>query len=199
MMYKVFISHNNKDAEFVQRICKILNNIYIKCYIYEFFPEYGEYIPETIKKIIKDCRTVIILLTKDGVQSQWVNQEMGMAFALDRRIIPIVEKNVEIKGFVELRQYIDYEKNNPDDEEYTIYRLITRLRELHPTDKINLFCMNRNCDNHLTMFSSILPTQQEINSAIDRDHLFEYKCPSCAFVNYIFPRTLEQDFEYPNV
>jgi hypothetical protein len=49
------------------------------------------------------------------------------------------------------------------------------------------------------MFSKPLPTEQEINNAIERDRLFEYKCPSCDFVNYLIPRTLEQDFEYPNV
>ena len=199
MTYKVFFCHSKEDTEFVQRICNILNNIYIECYIYEFFPKFGEYIPETIKNIIEDCRTVITLLTEEGVQSQWVNQEMGVAFALDKLIIPIVEKNTEIKGFIELRHYIDYEKNNLADEEYTIYRLIKRLRELHPTNEIKLICMNRNCENHLTMFSKPLPTEQEINNAIERDRLFEYKCPSCDFVNYLIPRTLEQDFEYPNV
>ena len=198
MTYKVFFSHCEQDTELVQRICNILNNIYIECYIYEFYPEYGEYVAETVKNNVQGCSTVIVLLTEDGVQSQWVNQEMGVAFALGKLVIPIVEKNVVVKGFVEARERIDYDKNDPDDVVYTIYRLITRLRGLHPTNNIKLFCMNKKCDMNLTMFSSVLPTEDEINNAIERDLLFEYKCPSCAYVNYVFPRTLEQDFDYPS-
>lgn len=175
-----------------------MNNICIECYIYEFYPEYGEYVAETVRNNVQGCSTVIVLLTEDGVQSQWVNQEMGVAFALGKLVIPIVEKNVVVKGFVEARERIDYDKNDPDDVVYTIYRLITRLRGLHPTNNIKLFCMNKKCDMNLTMFSSVLPTEDEINNAIKRDLLFEYKCPSCAYVNYVFPRTLEQDFDYPS-
>lgn len=68
-----------------------MNNICIECYIYEFYPKYGKYVPETIKNNIQNCSTVVVLLTEDGVQSQWVNQEIGMGFALGKPVIPVVE------------------------------------------------------------------------------------------------------------
>jgi len=191
MIPSVFLSHAKEDGNFADRVCDILERMGISCFTYERFPEYGEYIPEIIKRNIKGCRTFVVLLTQNGVQSQVVNQEIGMAFALNKVIIPIVESGVETKGFVELRQRIDYDGNK---QEGAISDLLYRLRVLYPLhNKLKLCCMNKECENNLKLFSIALPTQQEINDANKRNLRFEYKCPSCGHMNYIFPETLEQN------
>lgn len=189
-MYEVFFSHAEEDWNFVERVSNILDRIGISCYTYERYPEYGEYIPEIIKQRIDNYMTVIVLLTQNSVQSQWVNQEIGMAFALDRNLIPIVENGIETKGFVELRQRINYDENSPDD---AIYALIYRLRILHPKDNIELYCENEKCENHTRRFNVSLPTQEEINDAIGRNLLFVADCPSCGRQNNYYPETLEQE------
>lgn len=189
-MHEVFFSHNNEDWDFVNRIFEMLDRISISCYVYEHFPEYGEYLPEIIKRNIKDSKILIVLLTQNSVRSQWVNQEIGIAFALKKLIIPIVESGVETKGFVELRQHIDYDKNVPEE---AIYSLIYRLRELYAKDNIKLNCENEKCENYMRKFSEHLPTQQEINNAIERDLRFKVQCPSCGSENYFNPKTLEQE------
>jgi hypothetical protein len=129
-MWEIFFSHGEEDWDFVKRVFDILDRMSISCYAYEYFPEYGDYIPEIIKRNIKDCRTFIVLLTQNSVQSQWVNQEVGMAFALDRLIIPIVERGVETKGFVELRQRIDYDRNIPKLDVHLVVIRIIFIRKL---------------------------------------------------------------------
>lgn len=194
MIPSVFLSHAKEDRNFADRVCDILERMGINCFIYERFPEYGEYIPEIIKKNIIHYKTFVVLLTQNGVQSQVVNQEIGMAFALNKVIIPIVESGVETKGFVELRQRIDYDGNK---QEGAISSLLYRLRDLYPAqNKLELYCMNKECENNLRRFSVLLPTQQEINNAIMRNHQFRYECPSCGHTNYIFPETLEQNELY---
>ena len=191
MTYYVFLSHAKEDGNFAERVFDILDRMGISCFIYEFFPEYGEYIPEIIKKNIKGCKTFVVLLTQNGVQSQIVNQEIGMAFALNKVIIPIVERGVETKGFVELRQRIDYDGNK---QEEAISSLLYRLRVLYPIqNKLELYCVNEECVNNSRRFSVDLPTQQEINDAIRKNVQFGYRCPSCGHMNYIFPKTLEQN------
>ena len=193
-MHEVFFSHSEEDWSFVERVWDILNRMGISCYVYEYYPEYGEYLPEIIKRNMNnECRTVIVLLTQHSTQSQWVNQEIGMAFASGRLIIPIVEMGVETKGFVELRQHIDYDKNNPGD---AIYDLIYRLRDLHPRDNIEFYCENEKCGNFTRRFSETLPTKEEINDAIERNHVFIAQCPSCRRENKYYPKTLEQEVTY---
>jgi len=53
--------------------------------------------------------------------------------------------------------------------------------------------MNKECGNNLRPFSVVSPTQKEINNMTKRNLQFEYKCPSCGHINYIFPETLEQN------
>ena len=193
-MYEVFFSHGEEDLDFVKRVFDILDRMGISCYVYEYYPEYGEYLPEIIKKNMNnESRTVIVLLTQNSAKSPWVNQEIGMAFASGRLIIPIVERDVETKGFVESRQHIDYDKNNPEE---AIYSLIYRLRVLHPRNNIELYCENEKCENHTRRFSVPLPTQQEINNAIERNLLFVDQCPSCGRKNNLYPKTLEQEEIY---
>ena len=191
MMRFVFLSHAEEDSNFADRVFGILERMGIGCFIYERLPEYGNYIQEIIKRNIKGCRTFVVLLTQNGVQSQVVNQEIGMAFALNKVIIPIVERDVETKGFVELRQRIDYDSTK---QEAAISSLLYRMRVLYPIqNKLELYCMNKECENNLRRFSVVLPTQQEISDAIMRNLQFRYECPSCGHTNYIFPETLEQN------
>jgi hypothetical protein len=191
MMRFVFLSHAEEDSNFADRVFGILEKMGISCFIYERFPEYGNYIPEIIKRNINGCRTFVVLLTQNGVQSQVVNQEIGMAFALNKGIIPIVERGVETKGFVELRQHINYAGNK---QEGAISDLLYRLRVLYPNhNKLKLYCMNKECENKLRPFRVVLPTQQEISDAITRNLQFRYECPSCGHMNYISPETLEQN------
>ena len=191
MIPSVFLSHAEEDGIFAERVFDILERMGINCYIYELFPEYGEYIPEIIKKNIRHYKTFVVILTQNGVQSQVVNQEIGMAFALNKVIIPIVERDVETKGFVELRQRIDYDSTK---QEAAISSLLYRMRVLYPIqNKLELYCMNKECENNLRRFSVVLPTQQEISDAIMRNLQFRYECPSCGHTNYIFPETLEQN------
>jgi len=193
-MWEIFFSHGEEDLDFVKRVFDILDRMGISCYVCKYYPEYGEYLPEIIKKNMNnECRTVIVLLTQNSAQSPWVNQEIGMAFASGRLIIPIVERGVETKGFVELRQRIDYDRNIPED---AISDLIYRLRDLHPKNNIKLYCENEKCENHTKRFSVDLPPQEEINNAIERNHVFGAQCPSCGRKNYFYPKTLEQEEIY---
>jgi len=107
MVRFVFLSHAEEDGNFAERVFDIIERMGIGCYIYERSREFGKDISEIIKRNIKGCRTLVVILTQNGVQSQVVNQEIGMAFALNKGIIPIVERGVETKGFVELRLHIN--------------------------------------------------------------------------------------------
>jgi len=184
--FNVFLSYNDSDLALVERIMSILNRMGISAYSYKHYPEYGEYIPEIIRKNTSDSEYFVVLLTQAGIESQWVNQEIGMAFALNMLIIPIIQMRVESKGFVELRQRIDYDLYNP---EKAIGDLIYRLRYLCNANSIQLECTNENCRSR---FVWGIPSQMEINEAIKKNQVFIATCSYCKNQIRFSPITFEQ-------
>lgn len=184
--FNVFLSYNESDLALVDRIMKILDRMGITAYSFKHFPEYGEYIPEIIKKNISDSEYFVVLLTQGGIESQWVNQEIGMAFALNMLIIPIIQTRVESKGFVELRQRIDYDPYNP---EMAISGLIYRLRYLCNATSLKLKCTNKNCNSQFTLG---IPNQMEINEAVSKNEFFLATCPYCKRQIHFSPMTFEE-------
>jgi len=189
--FDVFLSYNESDLALVNRIMNILNRMGITTYSYKHYPEYGEYLPEIIKKNIMSSEFFVVLLTRAGIDSQWVNQEIGMAFALNRLIIPIVQMGLETKGFVELRQHIDYNTYNP---EQTLQNIIYRLRYLCNATTIQLKCKNEDCRHS---FSAHLPSEMDIGEAVKKKNVFLLKCPRCKKKVTYSPITFEQEESLP--
>jgi hypothetical protein len=104
--------------------------MHLNPYDYRHDPEPGKIIPDKILEKIKSCEHFVTFLTEQGVKSQWVNQEIGMAFASDRHIIPIVQENVRYEGVIEVKgiEYIPYSPSCCDD---CIFEIIRTFRQLH--------------------------------------------------------------------
>jgi len=113
MAFKVFISYSHKDRDIVNSLYSVLKQSGINVYAAIFYPEPGKQISQKILEEMKSSDCVLLLLTHDSVMSQWVLNEIGMAKALDRLIIPVVEKNVEIPNILAGLEYIKFDKNNP--------------------------------------------------------------------------------------
>jgi len=183
----VFLSHDHSDFDLVDRVWRILYRIKISAYMYEKYPRPGEYVPETIKTEIRYCKYFVAFLTTAGVDSQWVNQEIGIAHAYDKLIIPINEAGVQSKGFVELREYIKYAPYSPEDMIYDLlYTLRWRLKKADAVQsELTLECT---CGN---AFQDTLVSQEQANDAIRKNGVFLYTCPQCSSQLRVSPWTLE--------
>ena len=116
--FKVFISHaTTADGNLANWMADALDRLHIRAYVYERYQMGGQNRFETIKGMITTCPYFLVVLTKAGIESQWVNQEIGYAVAKGRNPIPIVEvesstgKRLDSKGFVELNDPISYYRN----------------------------------------------------------------------------------------
>ena len=103
----IFIAYSNEDEGPAKKIRDALRRIdEFKPYIAEDYQTPGENFKERIKSAIESCRYFIVFLTEYGVRSQWVNQELGYACAVKKkleknyRIIPISKKAIALKGFI---------------------------------------------------------------------------------------------------
>ena len=187
MAFDVFLSHDHSDFDLVDRIERILTRMKISAYMYEKYPRPGEYIPEVIKTEIRYCKYFVAFLTNAGVASQWVNQEIGIAHAYDKLIIPVNEAGVQSKGFIELREYIYYEPYTP---EIMIYNLLHTLRWRLGKDHTieNGLSLDCRCG---TTFEDTLPSYQEVNNAVRKKVSFVYHCPQCSGELIVLADTLE--------
>lgn len=134
--FKVFISHATQpDGELVNWIADALDRLHIRAYVYEQYSVGGQNRFQVIQTMIRACPYFVVLLTADGIASQWVNQEIGYAVAVGKAPIPIIEVNAatnrrfESKGFVELHDPIPYYRNKENllmvDIIYTFKALLT--------------------------------------------------------------------------
>lgn len=87
---KVFISHSSRDVWVAQRIATDLQERGIDVFIDENDLETGDVFDEKLRDNLRDSDEVLLLLSPVAVQSAWVLMEIGAAWALDKRLVPIL-------------------------------------------------------------------------------------------------------------
>lgn len=96
MAFTAFLSHSAKDENLVRLVARNLevNNIAPIIALDVRPSQHPQLITEKVKTLLQQSDCVIAFLTKAGVESGWVQQEIG--FSLDKKpIIPIVESGVQ--------------------------------------------------------------------------------------------------------
>jgi hypothetical protein len=95
---------------------------------------------------IHESEVIIPVLTKKSINTQWINQEIGYAIAIKKKISPIVDKEIinRLKGFIHNQVDIPYnfipDNENLDHFKETFKILIKDLEaELSVPQKKNIF------------------------------------------------------------
>ncbi|MBF0590672.1 MAG: DUF1566 domain-containing protein [Nitrospirae bacterium] len=104
MGYDVFISYNREDRGFADKLVSELENIGIGCWI-----DRGEIVAglnwreEVSKTITENPKLLmVVLLSKETLQSKRVAEEVGLADDNDLYMIPVFIENVKLKGALAL-------------------------------------------------------------------------------------------------
>lgn len=132
-MCRVFISHSQEDNWFVEHLNKMLFLLDIEALVAEYKEEAGGELWDKIERMIGKSYVVIILLTINGIKSEWVNREITMAKTLGKKLIPIVESGVKDEIALPLKglEYIPFLKENPIE---TLEKICFRLRDMKKND-----------------------------------------------------------------
>ena len=128
--YNIFLSHSSKDSEIVSKIYESLKSVKIQCYIHENDSQPGDYIVDKITDEIEECDCFVVLYTKNGFKSSWVNQEVGIAHAYNKRIIALVDSDVDkMKMATQVgKEFIHFERTNIDSGVEKLKRTLQKLR-----------------------------------------------------------------------
>lgn len=104
--YYLFIGYSGEDKQHAEFIYQCLSQIAeIQPYLAEIVPNYGENFKKRILDFLDITNFMVVFLTQRGVESQWVNQEIGYAMAVKRKrqnlqVIPISLSNVKLRGLI---------------------------------------------------------------------------------------------------
>ena len=130
MSYTVFLSHSSRNRKLVIDIRNELKEAGIGVYLAEEYPQPGKNLPQKILNNIKSADCMVVLLTDTGVRSQFVNQEIGAARALNKPIIPMVEKKVKRKvgGLLAGLELIIFDKAKPEQAINEVSSYVSRLK-----------------------------------------------------------------------
>lgn len=129
MSYRVFLSHSTRDQGLVISLANLLSKFEVEVFVAEWYLDPGVPIDKKIFDQIDRSNCVVILLSRKGIRSNWVHQEIGYALKCNKTIIPLVEKGIDSKDLATLqgKEYIEYDSH---DSEQALNKLSTHVKSL---------------------------------------------------------------------
>ena len=83
--YSCFISYSSKDQEFADRLHADLQNAGVRCWFAPHDLPIGEKISDGLDEAIRMRDRVLLILSHDAIDSDWVEDEVSTAFEEERR------------------------------------------------------------------------------------------------------------------
>src|SRR5207237_2217780 len=117
MTFSVFVSHSvaDEDLPYLKELENRSRAIGIELYLAERSPQPGTRLSEKVRTNIARTDLVLALLTRQGVASAWVNQEIGLALSQNKRVLPVLETGVKPPGVIAELEYVRLDPDCPHD------------------------------------------------------------------------------------
>lgn len=111
---QAFVSHATADGPIVQWVAAQLRALRIRPYLAEDDPQPGSHLSEKVREAIASSDAMLVLLTKRGMASHYVHQEIGSAHQANKPILAFVERGLERESLA-LLDGTEYVVFDPDD------------------------------------------------------------------------------------
>lgn len=96
-MSRIFLSYSRRDGAYANQLHKLLDRLQVHGFLDQADIAAGARFDEYIRDAIRDSDAVVVLLSENSVQSNWVMAEVGAAWTLDKRIIPVIPPGASIR------------------------------------------------------------------------------------------------------
>jgi len=108
---RVFISHASQDAAVAARVCGALEEAGFPCWIAPRNVRLGEPYPAAIVNAINSCRMLVLILSRNAIESPHVLREVERASSKRRPILSVridaSELPPELEYFLSMNQWLD--------------------------------------------------------------------------------------------
>jgi len=128
--YQVFVSHATADKWLARTMCEKLESTGATTFRDDRDINGGDDIPEEIRRQIKQSKEIVVLLTPESINRQWVTLEVGAAWGWSKRMrIVLVRSHVSVDPIPDM---IKNKKAIPlnDFDDYA-NELAKRVRDYH--------------------------------------------------------------------
>ena len=204
---KIFLSYHSSDKKFVDYLAESLFRFGMEPIVVENNIQAGANITQKVIEALEDFDIFMPIITRNSVNSEWVNQEIGFAVARTNSypsqrgmifpgqqqgyVIPIIQTGLgsKIKGFLVNIEGIKYDPRSPDNTVIQIFLQLSNLSIFHPYYSTNNQ-FNQRCPNCKEMLSITRPSIEELLETIDRQEQIEILCPQCNILLIFNPKTL---------
>ncbi|MBB6713731.1 toll/interleukin-1 receptor domain-containing protein [Clostridium gasigenes] len=110
----VFLSHSSENKDYIEELIPYLNASNLPVWYSEFCIDYGDSIVNEVQKGINSSATVVFLITKEFLESNWCKTEMEtfltrLAYKDDILIISLIDSNIDEKNipiFISNKKYL---------------------------------------------------------------------------------------------
>jgi hypothetical protein len=128
---EVFVCHATRDVRQVEMVRSQAEALGISVYLAEHDVQPGFVLAEKIDEAIRRCQAVIVLITTASVTSTIVQQEIGLARAHGKPLIPMVEKGIDIRqlGILVGVEYLELDLD-PEHQAETLAKMRKALERL---------------------------------------------------------------------
>jgi len=130
-MPSIFLSHNAKDKFFVRELADRLSRLGVKVWIDEAEIKIGDSLTEKIGSAIEKTDFVGIVLSRNSINSQWVQKELQIALQEEFRkkkvvVLPLLLEPVELPPFLRDKLYADF--TSPEKFSQSFPKLLEALK-----------------------------------------------------------------------
>jgi hypothetical protein len=132
-MIQIFLSHNTRDRAWCEWLLRAAAQQGIKPYLAEHDVQAGRVLADKIEAAIDASAAVVVLITDNSVNSQYVQQEIGYARKAKKLIIPVVQKGIsgEQLGMLQGIEYIAFDFESPHEGHAQLTAALRKLAEKH--------------------------------------------------------------------
>lgn len=112
-MTNIFISHSHKNKEISDQIANDLKAFGYSVWLDTNEFRVGDKVHHRIEKGIQEINCFLVVLSKDSVNSEWVNLEIAKALKSEKdiHVLPILHEDCEIPSILSNYSYADFTKD----------------------------------------------------------------------------------------
>src|ERR1041384_7537671 len=128
----IFMSHSSKDRDFTTRLAERLQKAGFRCWVDLADIPDGSTWPREIEKAVTDCGAMLVVMSKDARESEWVERETLKAMELRKPLFIARIDDAPLPLHLINRQYTDLRASG----EVVYKKLIAALKKVPLTEPL---------------------------------------------------------------
>jgi hypothetical protein len=160
MALDVFISHSIGPEEIpvVNHLSAALNGAGVGAYLALYDRQPGVLLSAKVQTNIGGSDILVALVSKRGVDSEWVHHETGFALGRSKRVIAFVEKGIKPGGMLAGVEYYEFDPANPDGQvgEMATYVAWLKSQKELATTRQQLAAVQEGADRNLMIAEGVI-------------------------------------------